>query len=161
MTRTGHGQVLIPEFCDIHPLGSNVWREIQLFPFAFERVAALIKSKQLLDAMSSEVNGRDEISNASKPLDMKGLLSPDRVGSWPTPEQVWSLAQNLASLKTLKNIWMVNKNFWLFLRKTTKSSVKWFLPLESFKNCNRVNIPALCLSFLWLTLPMAPEKRST
>ena len=88
VTSSGHDQVFIPEFCDIHPLGSNVWREIQLFPFAFERVAALIKSKQLLDAMRSEVSGRDEISNASKPLDMKGLLSPDRVGSWPTPEQV-------------------------------------------------------------------------
>ena len=88
MTIPGQYQVLVPEFCDIHPLGSNVWREIQLFPFAFERVAALIKSKQLLDAMSSEISGIDEISNASKPLDMKGLLSPDRVGSWPTPEQV-------------------------------------------------------------------------
>ena len=83
---TGHDQIFVPEFCEVHPIDASLWREVQLFPFVFERTASLIKNGKLLEGMKQEVDfGLDQERMEEQ---MSHLLKFNAPGKVPTCEQL-------------------------------------------------------------------------
>ena len=83
--RTDRDMVFIPEFCTGHVISASLWREIQLFPFVFERVAALVKAANFLEVVSRETQ---VLRGSARDLDMDALLKPEIMGVHPSPEQL-------------------------------------------------------------------------
>ena len=88
--RTDRDQVFIPEFCTGHVISASLWREIQLFPFVYERVGALVKAANFLEVVSREMQQQDGpvLRETARDLDMDALLKSEIMGAPPSPEQL-------------------------------------------------------------------------
>merc|ERR1719312_1993648 len=77
-----------------HRIGASLWREVQLFPFVFDRMVALVKSRNLLSQIEAAadvevVSGLERETSGNRQLDMASLLSPEMAGAaLPSPDQL-------------------------------------------------------------------------
>ena len=66
--------LLVPELVKIHPIPASLWREIQMFPFVWERLTSMFNLYDFLQKMPSKAFYNLQSTQLTKKIDFPNLL---------------------------------------------------------------------------------------